>query len=136
MTICRLLEPFLTLFQVERPLAPFLYQELFDIMRNLLSTFVNDSIISAITNGSRLCTIDIDNVENLKPSEKIEIGFGAKAKTKKMFLSDTLSFRSNTKKMLVATFKKLEEQRQEKLKMANAEARDMNAKIASLKKLL
>ncbi len=83
MTICRLLEPFLTLFQVERPLAPFLYQELFDIMRNLLSTFVNDSIISAITNGSRLCTIDIDNVENLKPSEKIEIGFGAKAKTKK-----------------------------------------------------
>ena len=50
LSICRDIEPFLALFQAERPLAMFLYQKLRELILSLMERFVKSDVLNA--NGS------------------------------------------------------------------------------------
>src|SRR6267154_664791 len=43
------LEPYLTKFQTNKPLLPFMYQDMYNLLRNLMIRFVKSDIMSAVT---------------------------------------------------------------------------------------
>lgn len=105
--VCKSIEPFLSKFQAQRPLAPFLYQEMLDLLRSLLANFVQSSVIESSVNRRALTKIDLDKQENLKSTEKIDIGFGARRRLKKMSPVQILKFRRNCQRFYISLCKKL-----------------------------
>lgn len=111
-----IVEPFLVKFQAGRPLVVFLYEELVKVVRTLLSSFVKDSVLAVID----LCSIDLDNTDNLKAMEKVDIGFGAKAKVQLLSPTDKLDFRVNARRFFVSLSKKLFERSPLKYRLTKA----------------
>lgn len=101
------LEEFLTLFQRNDPLLPFLHQEVFLLMKNLASRFVKKSILDNVTSASKLKQINLDLDSNLKAVDTIDIGFGARAALKNVKDIDAQRFRLDCKRFLLAMFRKL-----------------------------
>lgn len=119
--VCDIMEPFLTKFQAQRPLAVFLYEELSNILRTLMSSFVKETVLESAKSVSQLCEIDLDKEENLKPKEKIDFGFSTKARYAKISSPrEKLSFRVNCGTMFIATCKKLIERCPLKYKLTKA----------------
>lgn len=101
------LEDFLTNFQRNDPLLPFLHQEVFLLMKNLGSRFLKKSVIDNVTSASKLRQINLDLESNLKSVENIDIGFGAKSALKHVKEIDAQRFKLDCKKFLVTMFLKL-----------------------------
>ncbi|KAJ8873156.1 hypothetical protein PR048_026773 [Dryococelus australis] len=60
------LEPFLTEFHTDLPMAPFLYTGLSDILKTFMSMFLNEEV---------MLTIDVTEKENLKFSKHVSLGY-------------------------------------------------------------
>ena len=54
LSICRDIEPFLTLFQAERPLAVFLFQKLTELIVSLMERFVKPDVLQTNCAGYKL----------------------------------------------------------------------------------
>lgn len=67
------LDEFLTLFQKNAPMFPFLQQEVFLILKRICSKFIKPSVMDKITSGTQLSSLDF-----------IEIEFEAKSSLKKI----------------------------------------------------
>ena len=78
LSVCRHIEPFLTLFQAERPFSVFLYSKLLDLVLALMGRFVKSEVIKANNTPFKLINLDFRKEENLLPIESINVGFGAK----------------------------------------------------------
>lgn len=96
-SMASMLEPFLREFQTDEPMAPFLYQETFDLTYSLLAKIVKPDVLSKCTKlySLKLSYIHSKTKEKL-PTDKIvkpqdfEMDFATKVELKKMksFLSD------------------------------------------------
>jgi len=89
------LEPYLTKFQTNKPLLPFMYQDMYNLLRNLMIRFVKSDIMSAVTNASKLVAVDIEKKDNLKTLHSIDIGFAASFACKDASGVDVLKFRED-----------------------------------------
>jgi hypothetical protein len=119
--VCDIMEPFLTKFQAQRPLAVFLYDELHHLLRMLMTCFVKETILESAKSASQLCKIELDKGENLKSTENIDMGFSTKSRYAKISSPrDKLSFRLNIRAMLVAICQKLIERCPLKYKLTKA----------------
>ena len=107
--ICKSIEPFLLKFQAQRPLVPFLYQEMLGVLRLSLDAFVRSSVIESSVTDGNLTKIDLDKEENLKSLQNIDIGFGVNSRLKKLNPLQQLKFRGNCQKFYVNFCKKLVE---------------------------
>lgn len=67
-------EPFLTEFQSDKPLVPFLYTSLRELILNLLSRIVKKEILDSHT----LKNVDYKKTDNLLPLKSIDLGFGTR----------------------------------------------------------
>ena len=105
--VCEIMEPFLHKFQSERPLAVFLFSELHDVLKTLLSLFIKDEVVASANSAAKMCLIDLNDASNHKPVQKIDIGFGAKQQFKKLSPAEKLDFGVNCKRLLVALCKKI-----------------------------
>ena len=76
-------------------ITPFLYPELLELMRSVLTNFVAKSVIDAAIEDGTFTKIDLDKQENLKSSENMDIGFGAKSRLKKLSPLQIVKFRRN-----------------------------------------
>ena len=74
-SIMNVLELFLTLFQVERPLCSYII--------SLMDHFVCPAIMESISFSKKLMMIDLSNKENLLLDESIDLGFGTTKSTQK-----------------------------------------------------
>lgn len=101
------LEDFLTRFQRNAPLLPFLHQEVFSLMRSIASKFIKNSVMDKMTTGAKLCSLDLNCDSNFKSLDNIDIGFGAMSSLKNVKEVDVQKFKLDCKKFLVALFKKL-----------------------------
>lgn len=63
--------PFLTEFQLDAPLAPFLYTSLAQMVRKVMDRIVKKDILDE----KNLCDIDVMVGDNLLTSKVIDIGF-------------------------------------------------------------
>ena len=107
LSVSVMLEPFLTLFQSNDCLLPFMYQELFSLLRKVADRFVRKNVMAEMTSPPKLMKLDISKDSNLKFAHDVEIGFGAKNACKNLKEADVLQFRNDCRKFLVTMFTKL-----------------------------
>lgn len=109
-TIASDLEPFLRRFQADKPLGPYLYSALLEVVQILLKRCVKDVIIESAKSTVKLLNIDLSDKEILLAPAKVDIGFGASSKlVNAKGLSDRqkLEFQMQCRDFAVATLKKI-----------------------------
>lgn len=102
-----ILKPFLTEYQVDKPLMFFLKKDLECLVRKLLTRFVKCSSYKGI---SSLLRIDLDNPKKKhNSSEKVDIGHAAEqiVKAAKVGEKGIFTFRMECKQFLIAVRKKV-----------------------------
>ena len=75
--ICNEIEPFLTFFQAEWPLAVLLYERLKELLTSIMGRFICSAVFAANTSTRKMLKIDLKKEENLIPSNNLHLGVGA-----------------------------------------------------------
>ncbi|KAL3216920.1 hypothetical protein MRX96_032708 [Rhipicephalus microplus] len=107
--IAMILKPFLTEYQLDKPLVFFLKRDLECLVRKLLARFVKCSVLSASTGVVGMLKMDVADPNNHVSSEKVDIGHAAEQvlKAAKVSAKDVFAFRMECKQFLVSTTKKI-----------------------------
>ena len=111
--IASLLLPYLTQYQADNPMIPFMYNDLMKLLKDVLKLFVKSKVIEACRNGYELKSIDVRLKENHMEKKDIVLGFStetALAKLKrqdKVSDSQVLKFREECLTFLVEMVSKL-----------------------------
>lgn len=79
--------PFLEGFQTDKPLVPFLSQEMYGVLSDILKKIIQRSIFDKCTQSS-ICNLDLKDAEIMKKSKYIDIGFVAKESLKQSKVSE------------------------------------------------
>ena len=104
------LEPFLTSFQTAKPMAPFLFEDMHNILYKLMSRIVKSSVINGANSCSKLFAINVKEVSSsLKLPKDIDVGFGARKALKQSKASEVkqLSLYNDCLKFLTGCISKL-----------------------------
>ncbi|KAH8034244.1 hypothetical protein HPB51_021957 [Rhipicephalus microplus] len=104
-----ILKPFLTEYQLDKPLVFFLKRDLECLVRKLLARFVKCSVLSVSTGVVGMLKMDVADPNNHVSSEKVDIGHAAEQvlKAAKVSSKDVFAFRMECKQFLVSTTKKI-----------------------------
>ncbi|GBM78120.1 hypothetical protein AVEN_17046-1 [Araneus ventricosus] len=72
-----MLQPFLVLYQSDKPLVPFLAGDLFTLVKNILEHFkvLKPDKCKSTDSISLLCSFDFTDVANFNCADKVSIGF-------------------------------------------------------------
>ena len=60
-TVANVLNPFLTCHQSTNSMVPLLYDDLYSLLREIMSWFINPTILQKVDRGSVLCKFDLNN---------------------------------------------------------------------------
>ncbi len=82
-TIADELEPYLTKFQSPKPLAPYLFEETYSVLYNLMERFVKREVLEGLK-PSAIAELDLKDSNNLMVAKDVKIGFGARSYLKKL----------------------------------------------------
>lgn len=96
------LEPFLKMFQSNKPLLPLMYNELYTVMASVLGRFIKSEKIEKVKNAAQLMDIDVTDTSNQRTAKTINIGFGASSACKNFKEVEVLQFKNECKNFLVA----------------------------------
>ena len=80
-------KPFLTSYQTDAPMIPYLYQDLKEVLLVLLSLIIKPTVIDSCKN---LCHLDLTKKEHFLPFKSVNIGFAAEGTLSKLLLQDML----------------------------------------------
>ena len=94
------LEPFLTQYQTNVPMLPFLYNDLYTLLRNLMLRFIKTDIMVTVTNAAKLVEVDVSKKANHKTLSSIDIGFAASAVCKNAQGVEVLQFKEECRDFL------------------------------------
>ena len=111
--IAGILEPFLKMYQTDKPMIPFLYFDLKSIVLSLMKLFIKSSVLSEAKTGIQLCDIDLESESNQINLKNIGLGFAAESELKKLKTADLVtaseesSFLEQAKTFLISLVRKL-----------------------------
>ena len=104
-------EIYLTKFQTTKPMVPFIYGELYDLITKLMDRFVKPEIMNTVKTAADIFKIDLNKQSNLLLPKDIKIYMSAKEGLKKCPISlstkDQEKFRQQCANFLKATTLKL-----------------------------
>lgn len=106
-TVASDLEPFMTEFQCNRPMIPFLYSALCGALRIIMDRFVKKEVLEEASNPS---CINVTQNENLLPVKHVKVGYATMAelkKVKKLKELDVMTFKRDCRECLVKICQKL-----------------------------
>ena len=93
-SIAKEVVPFLTLYQTDRVMIPFLGDDLHHMLKSLMSRVISNSVLKKQgTTLHGLIKIDVNNGENQRAVHKVDIGFVASEQLKKLSASKKVSDR-------------------------------------------
>ena len=75
--IAKIVQQFLTVYQCDKPMTPFLYQDLAKMMKSLLQKFVSREVVAEAYSSRKLCKLDIMDPTNHVELGNVDIGFAA-----------------------------------------------------------
>ena len=103
-SIAKATEGFLTKFQSSAPLAPFLYDDVTELIRNLMQHVVKSNVLEAADTLHKLIAIDLKDDKNLLSRDKTGVGIGAVSEVSKAKCSNfqKMVFRMQCRKFIVA----------------------------------
>ena len=85
--------PFLTKYQTDAPMTPFLATDLEHVLRNLMGRVVKTTFLSDAVSITALLKVDVEKSDNQKPIKEIDIGFIASKKLKELIAVEQVSKR-------------------------------------------
>ena len=97
--IATYLQPLLVKYQTDNPMVPFLFDNLFSTIKNLMELFIKQDILSTLIHGNQLKNFDFTKQDNLLPLKSITIGFAAEKVINDLKRKDIL-FSKEIKKIL------------------------------------
>jgi hypothetical protein len=106
-------QPFLKLYQADRPLIPFLASDLENLLRTVMARFVKDDVITSATSYLKLAEVDISSSDNLKAAKSIDVGIATKRelnslrRDEKVTQREEFEFRIQCKTFLSCCTKKI-----------------------------
>lgn len=104
------LEPFLTSYQTDAPMVPFMYEDLSGLLRELLSKIVKEEFLSG-KSPSQMSTLDLSKEAVLKSAESIDLGFAVRDEIKKhrdqLTTADLKKFRKECRSFFITVVNKL-----------------------------
>ncbi|XP_074658438.1 uncharacterized protein LOC141911339 isoform X1 [Tubulanus polymorphus] len=112
-SIAKTVTPFLTIYQTDRPMLPFLAEDIHNVLRLLMKRFIKSDIIREADTLTKLIKIDTKKESNYCVHSKIDIGFIAEAKVKELIAvgkasqRQFLDLRMNTRKFLISLVDKI-----------------------------
>ena len=74
-----IVEPFLKKYQSDKPMIPFMYEDLKDLVSRLLELFVKPAILEKNKTGKKMMKLDLYDKEILLSADKINVGFAAES---------------------------------------------------------
>ena len=93
-SIAKEVVPFLTLYQTDRIMIPFLGDDLHHMLKSLMSSVISNSVLKKQgTTLHGLMKIDVNNGENQRAAHKVDVGFVASEQLKKLSASKKVSDR-------------------------------------------
>ena len=121
-TVASIFEPFLTKYQANRPLLPFLHDELERLVRGFLKRFVKRNVLDEANTSFKLVQIDLTKPENLKTAANVDIGIAASDSLNKADApeKDKLLFKNECRTFMIDTAKKILEKCPLKYKLVKA----------------
>lgn len=108
--IAKEIEPFLTLYQTDKPMIPFLAGDLHNLIKELMEKFLKDEIP---TSSLKLLEIKVEDLKMHKDASQVNIGFASKRivrdliKEKKISAKQQIEFYINCKEFLMKMTRKL-----------------------------
>ena len=106
------IEPYLVLFQAERPLAVFLFEKLKELLVSLMERFVKPEVFAKKDTVGKMLRPDLTNGNNLRAVENFKVGSAATLVCKKAKTTHAIEvqkFKTNARNLLVHLVKKLKE---------------------------
>lgn len=76
-SVCFELERFLTIYQSNDPLLPFLYNDVYNLMKDLLARILKSEVLKEIKTPKDLLSVDLEKKDNLCLPSRVDIGVGA-----------------------------------------------------------
>lgn len=108
-SVSSLLQPYLKKFQSSDPLAPFLYEDTFNVVHQLMKRFVKSEVLGLTASVEKCLSIDISDKSNLCSALKVDVGIAASrliAKSKATDLQKRV-FRQECREFLKCTTEKI-----------------------------
>ena len=68
---------FLTLYQTDKQMMPFLSADLYDLLKTLMTRVLNIDVVTTITNAAKFCDVNVFDVDNQQHYKKVDVGFSA-----------------------------------------------------------
>ena len=107
------IQSFLTVYQTDQPMIPFLASDLFQMAKGLMEVIIKPDIMKSVTTTQKLISVDPTNTDNHKIYKKIDVGFTAEKILKKSLCDKKLTecremeFRMEAKAFVVEILKRL-----------------------------
>ena len=107
------LEPFLSSYQTDEPMLPYMASDLYQVLKNLMQRFMKDDILAGATNALKMSKIDVVDAKNHKDQSHVDVGFVTKNLLLKLTLRKTISdrallqFKLECKRFLINVCKKV-----------------------------
>ena len=87
--IAKAVSPFLRMYQTTKPMMPFFYDDLHEVIRGLMEKFVASSVLNESKSATSLSKIDLTKKENLM--KKPDVGFGAANEISNLLKKEAIS---------------------------------------------
>lgn len=120
-TIAAEVEPFLTAYQAEQPMVPYLYTDLHGIVISVMGRFVKEDVLEKTTS---VCDVDVFKVDNLKRAKDVNIGHDTRSAFREMeggtTTKDVLLFKQDCLRCLQVFCQKLQDKSPIKYRLTKA----------------
>ena len=77
--ITEIVKPFLTKYQTDKPMVPYLYHDIVRIIRRLMQLIVKPEILDKCSTFLDYKGVDLDNKNTMVKPKNMNIGFGARS---------------------------------------------------------
>lgn len=104
------LEEFLEAYQTDAPMMPFMYEDLFLLVKKLLSSVVKAEVVEG-KSAKELCNLDLDKERLLKEAKDVTLGFAVREQLRKcrsqLTTAEIGQFRKECRSFIITIVKKL-----------------------------
>lgn len=107
------IQPFLKLYQTDRPMMPLLSSDLFDLLKSLMRRVIKADVLKIASNAVKLCEIKVSDESNQLNYRNVDIGFSADkmlkklVKDKKCSERQDMEFRQSAKAFIITILSRL-----------------------------
>ena len=82
---------FLTLYQTDKPMLPFLSKDLYKVLKSIMTRFIKADTMKKISSAKVLIEVDLSDKTNLVNHKKVDVGFEADCILKELLAKKVIS---------------------------------------------